>query len=70
MKITTKTLISLPIVLAFIGGVLWLSSIDATAKVNSKEIKEHKNFASKVYDKLGEMNERLSRIEGRLEVNR
>ncbi len=49
------------------GGILWLTNIHATASENSNQIYGMRTYQEKILDQLREMNQRLSRIEGKLE---
>lgn len=55
-----------PILISLIGGIFWLSSIHAKANENYHSIQDVKEYHVKIYEKLSEMNQRLSRIEGKL----
>jgi len=67
MKITTNTSVSISLVIILIGGVLWLTDVSATGKINKLELQNQKTLFLKVDDKLDEVIERLSRIEGKIE---
>lgn len=76
-KITSNTLISIPILAMIVGGLLWMTDISATGKSNKIEIQDQKEVTKMIYDEskeirksLMEINGRLHRIEGRLEKSR
>lgn len=62
-SIITLILSVLPLV---VGFILWLTEINATTKANAASINELRDYQKQVYDELREMNQRLSRIEGKL----
>ena len=68
-SITTNTSISIAVLALILGGVLWLTNIDASVKVNKRTLENNSTYMSKVYYELKEMNTRLSNIEGKLEAN-
>jgi hypothetical protein len=66
-RITSNTLISLPVIAALIGGLLWLTDVSATGKLNRQKLTSQDRVMSKIDDKLDEVIQRLSRIEGKME---
>lgn len=71
-KITETTLLPISLVLTIIGGVFWLTMIYSQTEANAKEISKIKDDGREIISKIDEkqtlMLDRLSRIEGRLEI--
>jgi type II secretory pathway pseudopilin PulG len=65
-KITESTAVSLGVVVALIGGVLWLGSINAQGQANSRAIEELKERQEAYLHTLQSIDSRLSHIEGSL----
>ena len=56
-----------------IGAAMWAQAIHSTAEANQEDIQSFKGLASGLNDKLGNIDTRLSNIEGYLkgvEINR
>jgi len=68
-KITEKTLIPVSIVAVLIAGVFWLGALMAEVKSNSKALEENKLIKLRIFQKLNDISQRLSRIEGMLSEN-
>lgn len=79
MRIDDKTSISIPLVLsfigAFIGAILWLTSIyiaATTALAKADELNRRYDSlqidTTSLHDKIGETNQRLSAIDGKLDL--
>ena len=66
-KITSSTLISLPVIAMLIGGLLWLTDVSATGKLNKQKLDTQDKIMTKVDMKMDDVIERLSRIEGKIE---
>ena len=51
----------------FVGGILWMNSVDATAKYNAKDMKEHKQdfkeHQNEVQRKVNKIDEKIDKIE-------
>lgn len=62
----------LTVVGAFVGGIVWLTSLNDIAKRNEKDIAilkaEFRTFEGNVYDRLSKLDEKLARIEGKLDI--
>lgn len=71
MTIDEKTRISLYAVAAcvpvLIGGIVWLTAIDAKASAASKDLDSSRKILETFESKLESIDNRLSRIEGKLE---
>lgn len=78
MKITENTTVNLTIVMALVGGVIWLSTIYSLASSSSAEVlsmkAEQVEFKSSIKTEQSEMRkdimdikQSLARIEGKLE---
>ena len=68
MKITDKLTAPMAIVPPFIGGVIWLTSVDTTGKSNNEKITELKQQIKYLTEEIDHIDERLSRIEGKLDI--
>lgn len=66
-KITSSTLISLPVIAMLIGGLLWLTDVSATGKLNKQQLQTQDKVMTKIDRKMDDVIERLSRIEGKIE---
>ncbi len=62
----------LAVLTAFVGGVAWLTNLNDIAKRNEKDIQDFKNefhsFEIKAHERLNYMDERLARIEGKIDI--
>ncbi len=62
----------LAIISAFVGGVVWLTSLNDIAKRNEKDIAilkaEFRQFEGNMYKRLSRLDEKLARIEGKLDI--
>ncbi len=78
MKITENTTVNLTIVMALVGGVIWLSTIYSLASSSSAEVlsmkAEQVEFKASIKNEQSEMRkdivdikQSLARIEGKLE---
>lgn len=65
--ISEKTLIPLSLVLILSGGIFWLSSMDARTSSNAAAIERAEKKEDSLSDKMQEVSNRLSRIEGKLD---
>jgi len=63
------TLVPISLVLVFIGGVYWLSSLYFNTNANAKAIEEMARNEAETRAILMSIDQRLSRIEGKLDVN-
>jgi len=68
--ISERTLMPISLVLIFLGGVAWLTSIAADVKFTSNTIEKVEIKQERYNATLSEINSRLSRIEGKLENKR
>ena len=66
-RITSNTLISLPVIGMLIGGLLWLTDVSATGKLNKQQLDTQDKVMTKIDRKMDDVIERLSRIEGKIE---
>lgn len=70
--ITENTAIPISLLLVILGGAAWLTSIYFTGQANSAQIQELKSDQSQEFLRLNQsledIRERLSRIEGRLDI--
>ena len=66
-SITQKTLISIPLLISIVLGIVWITDIAAQAKINKSKISRQVKTVDKIYSKLEDIDKRLSRIEGKLE---
>lgn len=71
-KIDSQTLLPLSLVssliVALIGGILWLSNVYATANTTMEKVKTMEARQDKSKDALDRIDRRLSRIEGKLNI--
>lgn len=62
----------LAILSAFVGGIVWLTSLNDIAKRNEKDIAvlkvEFRQFEGNVYKRLSRLDEKLARIDGKLDI--
>lgn len=68
-KITETTLFPLSLVILIAGGVFWLSSVYSTASTTKDEVTLLRQKQDEYYDAIQKVDERLSRIEGKLGIN-
>lgn len=68
-KISEGTLVPLSLVLTIAGGAFWISSVYSMAATNSKEIQMLRDKQDQYYEEIQKVDERLSRIEGKLGIN-
>lgn len=64
--ISENTPISISLLISIIGGIVWISNISAKAESNSQAVHRIEENQREYTKNLQEINERLSRIEGRL----
>ena len=50
-----------------IGGLLWLTDVSATGKLNKQQLQTQDKVMTKIDRKMDDVIERLSRIEGKIE---
>lgn len=65
-KITQTTLVPLSFIVVIFGVAFWMSELRSATVRNVSDIDQLKSQSDKIDLKLDEMNERLSRIEGKL----
>jgi len=65
-KITESTLIPLSLLAVLAGGIFWLSTLYAEVRTNSAAVAEMKMTQADGYKSLQSIDQRLSRIEGKL----
>lgn len=68
VAITGKTMVPISLVISLIGGSGWMTKVHSTVEKNTAQISEVKEKEEETLKVLREINTRLSRIEGRLEV--
>lgn len=61
--ISEKTLLPLGVVVVLIGGIAWITNLSFQANASAKSVE-------KVITRLDEISDRLSRIEGKLGVDK
>jgi len=66
-QITNSTLVPISFMVIVFLAALWLTDVRCVTELNAKEIVAVKIKYDKVDNKLNEISDRLSRIEGRLE---
>lgn len=64
--VNSKTLIPISFVVVIVSMVLWFGRINADCAYSLSEVKEIKSERKIFYDKLDDINKRLSNIEGYL----
>lgn len=68
-QISESTLVPISLVLVFLGGAAWMTTINSKATATEGDVAEIK-LNQKEYEKLArKIDERLSHIEGKLGIN-
>lgn len=65
--ISEHTPISISLLIALSGGLMWITNLYAKTEITSQAVIRIESNQLEYYKHLQEINERLSRIEGRLE---
>jgi len=66
--LSENTLVPISFVVFVIGGMVWLTTIYAQGSANQYEIEKLRSHDGLILDKLDDIQKRLSRIEGHLEI--
>lgn len=67
-KITEETVVPLGLVIAAVGGVIWLTTILTNSEANTGEIKDLKERQDRYLELVQKIDQRLSRIEGKMGI--
>lgn len=68
--INESTSISVGLLITLVGGIFWLSTLYAKTEATAKAVERIEIRQNKYNDTVGEINERLSRIEGAMSRDR
>ena len=66
--ITGKTMVPISLVISLLGGGGWLTTVHSTVQQNAKAIEKIEAAKTEEVQLLRRINERLSRIEGKLGI--
>lgn len=68
LPLLSKSNMPLTILCLIVGATLWFGEIKAESEKNREDIKEMEETAEKILDRLLNLDERLARIEGKLDI--
>lgn len=68
-KITEGTLIPISFVCVLAGGIVWLTALASDTKMTKQQVEEINQKQDSYMSEIRKVDERLSRIEGKLGIN-